>query len=269
MAQYAPKTGNFDRTFACRSATIPPAAKTRSSIVSNTIGLIGGMSWESTATYYREINELARRRHGGLASAEILLHSVNFKTIVELQKAGRWDLAAERLSTIGRALAEAGAGCILICTNTMHLVADEVARRLSVPLINIIDVTGAALAAAGAKRPLLLATRYTMEQGFYLERLKAKSNLDALVPGEADRRVVHDVIFDELCQGIVKPESRQRYRDIIARGRDAGADSVILGCTEIGLLIGPDDMDLPMFDSTKLHAEAAANFADGKLLLAA
>ncbi|MGD0642382.1 MAG: aspartate/glutamate racemase family protein [Roseiarcus sp.] len=237
--------------------------------MSNTIGLIGGMSWESTATYYREINELIRRRHGGLVSADILMHSVNFKTIVDFQKAGRWDLATERLSAIGRKLAEAGAGCILICTNTMHLVADEVARRISVPLINIVDVTGAAMAAAGARRPLLLATRYTMEQGFYLKRLKEKSNLAALTPGEADRGVLHGVIFDELCQGIVKPESRKRFVEIIARGRDAGADSVILGCTEIGLLIGADDTDLPIFDSTKIHAEAAANFADGRLAIAA
>src|SRR5664280_532784 len=161
------------------------------SIVSSTIGLIGGMSWESTATYYREINELTRQRHGGLVSAEILMHSVNFKTIVDFQRAGRWDLATERLSAIGHKLTTAGAGCILICTNTMHLVADDVARRISAPLINIIDVTGAALEAAGARRPLLLATRYTMEHGFYLKRLSENSNLTALTPGDDDRGVLH------------------------------------------------------------------------------
>lgn len=237
--------------------------------MSSAIGLIGGMSWESTATYYREINELTRRRHGGLVSAEILMHSVNFKTIVDFQRAGRWDLATERLSAIGDKLTTAGAGCILICTNTMHLVADDVARRISAPLINIIDVTGAALEAAGARRPLLLATRYTMEQGFYLKRLSANSNLTALTPGDDDRGVLHSVIFDELCQGVVRPESRKRFVDIIARGRDAGADSVILGCTEIGLLITADDTDLPIFDSTKIHAEAAVDFADGRLQIAA
>jgi aspartate racemase len=187
--------------------------------------------------------------------------------IVALQ--GRWDLATERLSAIGRKLTTAGAGCILICTNTMHLVADDVARRISAPLINIIDVTGAALEAAGARRPLLLATRYTMEHGFYLKRLSENSNLTALTPGDDDRGILHSVIFDELCQGIVKPESRKRFVDIIARGRDAGADSVILGCTEIGLLITADDTDLPIIDSTKIHAEAAVNFADGRLQIAA
>lgn len=228
-----------------------------------TIGLIGGMSWESTATYYRAINEMVRDRHGGLVSANILLRSVNFQDIVALQQAGRWDLAEARLGDIAAQLAGAGADCVLICTNTMHLVADAVARAAGVPLIHIVDVTGAALAAAGARRPLLLATRYTMEQGFYTDRLRDKAGLDALVPDETDRIAVHDIIFNELCRGIVTPQSRQRYLDIIERGRARGADSVILGCTEIGLLIGAGDTDLPVFDSTLLHARAAVDFADG------
>ncbi len=227
-----------------------------------TIGLIGGMSWESTATYYREINESMRRNHGGLSSAKIVLYSVDFKEVVQMQRSGRWDLAAEYLSKIGRNLAKAGADCVLICTNTMHLVADEVARNLTVPLIHIVDVTGAAVAASGAKKPLLLATRYTMEQGFYHKRLKAAQGLDLLTPEDEDRGFVHDVIFDELCQGVVKDTSRQRFIDIIEAGRARGADAVILGCTEIGLLIDESDTALPAFDSTKLHAEAAVQYAE-------
>jgi aspartate racemase len=233
------------------------------------IGLIGGMSWESTATYYSEINGLVRQRRGGLASADIVLHSLDFSEIVALQQAGRWDLATDRLADSGRRLVAAGAGCVLICTNTMHLVADAVAARLSVPLINIVDVTAAALAAAGARRPLLLATRYTMEHGFYTERMAKTCGLRPMVPEAADRAVVHDVIFDELCCGIVRPESRARFVDIIARGAAAGADAVILGCTEIGLLLAPADSPLPAFDSTKLHAAAAVDFADGRAAHAA
>jgi aspartate racemase len=176
------------------------------------------MSWESTATYYREINELTRQRHGGLVSAEILMHSVNFKTIVDFQRAGRWDLATERLSAIGNKLTAAGAACILICTNTMHLVADDVARRISAPLINIIDVTGAALEAAGARRPLLLATRYTMEQGFYLKRLSENSNLTALTPGDDDRGVLGPGGARFLLL-----DRRLHVRDILSRRPHEGA----------------------------------------------
>ncbi|TBW34604.1 aspartate/glutamate racemase family protein [Siculibacillus lacustris] len=236
--------------------------------MSEIIGLIGGMSWESTATYYKAINEIVRARRGGLASAEILLHSVDFESIVALQKAGDWDGAADRLADIGRRLAGAGAGCVLICTNTMHLVADRVAAALDVPLIHIVDVTGAALVAAGRRRPLLLATRYTMEHGFYLDRLKARFPLDPIVPDAADRGRIHDVIFDELCCGTVRAASRAAYVEIIEKGRAAGADSVILGCTEIGLLIGQEHSALPIYDSTLLHAAAAVAFAEGDAGLA-
>jgi len=225
------------------------------------IGLIGGMSWESTAVYYRRINDRVRERLGGLHSADLLMRSLDFACIVALQKADAWDKATAVLAHVGRDLQTAGADCLLICTNTMHKIADGVAAAVDVPLLHIVDVTGEALVAAGAKRLLLLATRYTMEEEFYRARLEERFGITALVPEAADRGAVHDVIFDELCQGVVRPESRQRYLDIVARGRAAGADSVILGCTEIGLLIGPADLDLPCFDSTLLHADAAVDFA--------
>lgn len=233
--------------------------------MSRTIGLIGGMSWESTAVYYKEINELVRDRRGGLASADLLLHSVNFDEIVAMQKAGRWDLAEQALADTANGLVKAGAGCILICTNTMHLVADTVARAVPVPLLHIVDVVGHALVQAGMKKPLLLATRYTMEEDFYRDRMKARFGLDTIVPDEADRAAVHDIIFDELCCGIIKETSRARYVEVIRKAAAEGADCVILGCTEIGLLIDETDSPLPAFDSTKLHARAAVDFFDGSL----
>jgi aspartate racemase len=227
------------------------------------IGLIGGMSWESTAVYYRRINEQVRGRLGGLHSADVVMRSVDFAGIVSLQQSDAWDEATAVLAGIGRDLQNAGAGCLLICTNTMHKLADRVQSAVDVPLLHIVDVTADALKMAGAHRPLLLATRYTMEQDFYLSRLHNRHGIDAIVPTKSDRTAVHDIIFDELCQGIVRAESRQSYLDIIARGRSSGADSVILGCTEIGLLIGPEQIDLPAFDSTLLHADAAVEFALG------
>jgi aspartate racemase len=224
-----------------------------------TIGLIGGMSWESTAVYYRRINEQIRARLGGLHSGDILLRSVDFKEIVDLQKAGAWGEAEAVLSTIARDLERAGAGCVLICTNTMHKLADCVERAIHVPLLHIVDAVGDALTAAGMQRPLLLATRFTMEQDFYISRLRARYGIDPIIPDADDRQIVHDVIFDELCQGRVEGGSRRRFLDIVARAH--GADSVVLGCTEIGLLIGSDDLDLPTFDSTLLHADAAVDFA--------
>jgi aspartate racemase len=226
-----------------------------------TIGLIGGMSWESTAVYYRRLNEQVRDRLGGLHSADILMRSVNFDAIVSLQKQGRWDDASRVLVDIARGLERGGAGCVLICTNTMHKLADEVQEALSIPLLHIADVTAAAIEAENLKRPLLLATRYTMEQEFYITRLRDKFGLDPIIPDADDRTVIHDIIFDELCQGIVREESRARYLGAIARGKANGADSVILGCTEIGLLVGPEHIDLPVFDSTLLHADAAIEFS--------
>ncbi|MBB4063616.1 aspartate/glutamate racemase family protein [Gellertiella hungarica] len=225
-----------------------------------TIGLIGGMSFESSAVYYRAINEAVRERLGGLSSAEVLMHSVNFADIVALQKAGRWDDAARRLGDVAVNLERGGAACVLICTNTMHLVADAVASRLSVPLIHIIDETAASLKAAGRRRPLLLATRYTMEHGFYAERMKGLG-IDVMVPDADGRTLAHDIIFGELCCGVVSDASRGRMMGLIETARDAGADSVILGCTEICLLIDPDRLPLPGFDSTAIHARAAVDFA--------
>jgi aspartate racemase len=226
-----------------------------------TIGLLGGMSWESTAVYYRRINESVRERLGGLHSAKVLLHSVDFDAIVALQKADAWDQAGAVLATLARNLETAGADCMLICTNTMHKLADTVQRAISVPLLHITDVTGRSVAAAGCRRPLLLATRYTMEQDFYLSQLRDGHGLSPMVPNAADRTAVHDIIFNELCRGVVSQSSQQRYLDIVAAAAAEGADSVILGCTEICLLIGPQHLDLPVFDSTLLHADAAVGYA--------
>ncbi|MBC2774795.1 aspartate/glutamate racemase family protein [Rhizobium sp. AQ_MP] len=225
-----------------------------------TIGLIGGMSFESSAVYYRQVNEAVRARLGGLASAEVLMHSVNFEEIVALQKMGRWDLAAKRLADVARGLEQAGAACVLICTNTMHMVADEVEAALSVPLIDIIDETARALKAGGAKRPLLLATRYTMEQPFYAERMK-RHGIEIMVPDEAGRAATHGIIFDELCAGRILDPSRDRLIEIIKTAKADGADSVILGCTEICLILDPVKLPLSGYDSTTIHAEAAVEFA--------
>lgn len=232
------------------------------------IGIIGGMSFESTAIYYRLINEAVRARLGGLASAEILVHSLNFAEIVALQKAGDWAEAAERLSKSASGLEKAGADCVLIATNTMHKVADDVARHIHVPLINIIDTTAHALKTRRAKKPLLLATRYTMEDGFYAERL-ARHGLTMMTPDHLGRVIMHDVIFNELCAGHVSEASRRRVLDLITKAKAEGADSVVLGCTEICMLIDPANTPLPGFDSTAIHAQAAVDFALGEQVDAA
>ncbi len=225
------------------------------------IGLIGGMSWESTAVYYAGINKAVRDRLGGLHSGHILMESLDFESIVALQKTGDWDGAADVLGTSAKHLSAGGADCVLICTNTMHIIADQVREKSPAKLIDIIDETGRALRQAGASRPLLLATRYSMEHGFYHDRIMALHGIDLLVPDAAGRDAMHRVIFDELCCGIVRDESRQVVADIIEQGKAQGADSVILGCTEICLLIGQDDTDLPVFDSTAIHVAAAVDFA--------
>lgn len=224
------------------------------------IGLIGGMSWESTATYYRLINEGVRDAFGGLASAPLLLHSVDFQSIVALQQADQWQEAAMILGQAGRGLAHAGADRLLICTNTMHKVAREVEMMAGVPTIDIITETAHAIREAGFQRPLLLGTRYTMEHGFYAARM-ADEGLDLMVPADADDRArVHDIIFGELCQGIVTDRARADYLAIIKRAAEAGADAVILGCTEIGLLLDANRLPLPGFDSTHIHAAAAVRY---------
>ncbi len=224
------------------------------------IGLIGGMSFESSVVYYKLINEMVRERLGELHSAEVLLHSVDFQTIVDMQKAGRWDEAARRLADVAASLEGAGAACALICTNTMHLIAPEVQSAIGIPLIDIIDETAAAIRRAGLSRPLLLATRYTMEHGFYTDRM-ASHGLDVMVPGADDRTTVHNIIFSELCAGRVLDSSREALFAIIALAVAEGADSIILGCTEICLILDPETLPLPGFDSTRIHACAAVRFA--------
>ncbi|SFR98552.1 aspartate/glutamate racemase family protein [Sphingomonas jatrophae] len=225
-----------------------------------TIGLIGGMSFEATAIYYRLINEGVRARLGGLHSAELLMYSVDFARVVTLQQAGRWDDAGVLLGEAGRGLERAGAECLLICANTMHLVADAVQAAVGVPVIHIVDETARRLHAAGATRPLLLATRYTMEQGFYAERM-ARHEIALMLPDEEGRAATHGIIFDELCQGRVTDESRAVLTGLIATAKAEGADSVILGCTELALILDPDALPLPGFDTTAIHAGAAVAFA--------
>lgn len=226
------------------------------------IGIIGGMSWESTQLYYRLINERVRAVKGGLSSAPLLIHSVDFAPVAALQAAGDWDGLTAMMVGAGRDLKAAGAEALAIATNTMHKMADEVTVATGLPLIHIADVTAAAVSAAGLARVALLATRFTMEQNFYRARLSA-GGLDVLIPGEADRAEVHRVIYEELCRGEVKDRSRDSYKRIIAGLWAAGAQGVILGCTEITMLIGPQDTDLPLFDTTAIHAAAIADWAMG------
>ncbi|UZF94424.1 aspartate/glutamate racemase family protein [Bosea sp. NBC_00550] len=226
----------------------------------NTIGLIGGMSWESTAVYYRLLNEVVRARSGGLHSADVLLHSVDFAGIAEMQAQGDWAAAGAALAESGRRLERAGASCLVLCTNTMHKVADQITAATKLPFLHLADVTARAILASGARRPLLLATRFTMEQSFYRDRLKA-FGVEALVPQPQERDEVHRVIYEELCRGRVEPDSRERYRAIVERAaREEGADGVILGCTEIGLLVSQADFAMPVFDTTALHVAAALDF---------
>jgi aspartate racemase len=228
-----------------------------------TLGLIGGMSWESTAIYYRLLNEGARDRLGGLHSAQLLLWSFDFAEIETLQADGDWDGATARMVDAAKRLAAGGAAALLICTNTMHRMADQVQAAVDVPLLHIADATAEAIKAGTARRPALLATRYTMEQEFYKGRLRDRHGIDALVPDEAGRERVHRIIYDELCRGIIRPESKAVYLAEIDRLRAAGADSVIFGCTEVGMLIAQADLDLPVFDTTVIHAERALDFALG------
>ena len=225
-----------------------------------TIGLLGGMSWESSALYYRLLNETVRDRLGGLHSARCLLLSVDFAGIAELQAAGDWVRAGELLAADARALQAAGADLLVLCTNTMHTVADVVADAVDVPLLHIGDSTAEAVRAAGLTRIGLLGTRYTMEQPFLADRLAA-AGLEVVVPDERDRELVHRVIYEELVLGIVREESRQAYREVVDRLVARGAQGVVLGCTEIELLIGPDDVDVPTFPTTALHVAAAVRAA--------
>lgn len=226
-----------------------------------TIGLIGGMSWESTVSYYRAINEEIKHRLGGLHSAKIVLYSVDFHDIERLQHAGDWDAAGALLGEAARSLNTAGADFLLLCTNTMHKVAAHIEQAVAIPLVHIADPTAAAIRHAGHSTVGLLGTRFTMEQAFYRDRLQEQHGLRVIVPDESDRETVHRIIYDELCLGVVKPESRAAYRRIMADVAAQGAEAVILGCTEISLLVGPEDSEVPLFDTTAIHARAAAEYA--------
>ena len=226
-----------------------------------TIGLIGGMSWESTVPYYRLINEGVKQRLGGLHSARVILYSVDFHDIEALQRDGRWDEAGALLANAARALQSAGAELLVLCTNTMHKVAPAIEAAVTIPLLHIADPTAGAVKQANIRTVGLLGTRFTMEQDFYRGRLETHHGLKVVVPNAADRDTVHRVIYDELCLGMTLAESRSAYRDIIGRLVAQGAQGIILGCTEIGLLVGPADAPVPIFDTTALHAAAAVDMA--------
>lgn len=224
-----------------------------------TIGLLGGMSWESSALYYRLLNEGVRDRAGGFHSAPCVMSSVDFAVIEDMQRRGAWSQAGELLAGEAAALERAGAAGIVLCTNTMHKVADAISAAVTVPLLHVVDVVADAIRAARVDTVALLGTRFTMEDPFYRDRLEGHG-ITALVPSTEDRRVVHDVIYDELVLGVVREASRAAYREIIGRLIERGAEGVILGCTEIELLVSADDCPVPAFPTTALHARAAVDF---------
>ncbi|WP_413992881.1 aspartate/glutamate racemase family protein [Labrys okinawensis] len=225
------------------------------------IGLIGGMSWESSAQYYRIINEGVRDRLGGVRSARSLMFSVDFGEIERLQHEGEWQALTGQMIDAAQRLERGGADFVLVCTNTMHRMADDIAASISIPLLHIADPTADAIKAAGFQRVGLLGTAFTMEQDFYKGRLTDRFGLEVLVPDDADRSIVHEVIYSELVVGEVRATSRAAYREIIARMIERGAQAIILGCTEIMLLVRPEDSAVPLFDTTTLHAQAAVKRA--------
>ena len=228
-----------------------------------TLGLIGGMSWESTASYYAWINRYVAERLGGLHSAQLLLYSVDFAPLEAMQAEGRWAEAGQVLADAGRRLEAAGAELLVLCTNTMHVVAHAMESAVSIPLLHIADPTAVAIREAGLSRVGLLGTRYTMEADFYRGRLQGVHGLEVLVPDAGDRRLVHRVIYEELCLGRIEAGSRAAYQRVVNGLAERGAQGVILGCTEIGLLLSGPDASVPLFDTARLHAEAAAAFSLG------
>lgn len=226
-----------------------------------TIGLIGGMSWESTVPYYRLINEGVKQRLGGLHSARIILYSVDFAEVEHLQRTGNWQAAGELLAQAAHKLQGAGAEALVLCTNTMHKVADAIESAVQIPLLHIADPTAARIRQAGLGKVGLLGTRFTMEQDFYKERLVQRHGLQVLVPSEPDRDAVHRIIYEELCLGLVREASRREYQRVMADLVVQGAQAIILGCTEISLLVSPDDAPVPLFDTTAIHAGSAVDWA--------
>lgn len=226
-----------------------------------TIGMIGGMSWESTVPYYRIVNELVKERLGGLHSARVVLYSVDFAQIEQLQDAGAWDEAGEVLVGAAKSVEVAGADFLILCTNTMHKVVGAIEAAVTIPLLHIADATASEVRRAGVSTVGLLGTRFTMEQDFYRGRLEEQHGIRVLVPEEKDREEVHRIIYDELCKGVIDDASRDRYRQIIARLAERGAQGVILGCTEISLLVSQMDSPVPLFDTTSIHARGAVDLA--------
>jgi aspartate racemase len=225
------------------------------------IGLLGGMSWESSAEYYRLVNEATRDRLGGLHSADCVLRSVDFAAVERLQRDGRWDEAGALLAEEAAALVDAGAELLVLCTNTMHKVAAAITDAVEIPFVHIADTTADAVRARGLRTVGLLATGYTMEQDFYVGRLREVHGLEVIVPDAGDRAIVHRVIYDELCVGVIDEASRDEYRRIMRALADRGAEAILLGCTEIDLLVGAEDSPVPVFDTTRLHAERAVELA--------
>ena len=229
-----------------------------------TIGLLGGMSWESSSEYYRLINQHIQQRLGGLHSAQCVMYSVDFAQVEELQHRGAWEEAGALLADAAQRLERAGADIVVLCTNTMHKVAPAIEAAIAIPLLHIADPTAHAITREGIRVVGLLGTRFTMEQEFYKGRLVAQHGLEVLVPPADQQAIVHQIIYEELCLGRIVPESREAYRAIMAELVEAGAQGIILGCTEIGLLVQEHDTTVPVFDTTKLHAEAAVDFALGE-----
>jgi aspartate racemase len=225
-----------------------------------TIGLIGGMSWESSSEYYRIINEEVRKKLGGLHSAKCLLYSVDFEEVERYQAEGDWASAGRLLGEVALTLEKAGADLLLICTNTMHKVIGYVEEKVSVPILHIADATAHQILKAGMSKVGLLGTKYTMEQDFYTSRI-ASNGIQVLIPDDADRNIVNKVIYEELCLGHINPSSKEYYQEVIRRLVQSGAEGIILGCTEIGLLVKQTDCDVPLFDTTFIHAVEAVHLA--------
>lgn len=226
-----------------------------------TIGLIGGMSWESTQLYYQQINEGIKQQLGGLHSAKVILYSIDFAEVEHFQSHGQWDLAGEHLASAGASLKAAGADFLVLCTNTMHKAAPQIEEKSKLPFLHIADATGEKITQSGIKTIGLLGTAFTMEQAFYKDRLTDKFNLRVITPNEADRKIVHDIIYHELCLGIISDTSRTEYQRIMKTLVEHGAEGIILGCTEITLLVNAGDTSVPVFDTTAIHAQCAVEYA--------
>jgi aspartate racemase len=226
-----------------------------------TIGLIGGMSWESSLEYYRILNLTVKEKLGGFHSSKSVMYSVNFEEVEKLQHKGEWSELTDLMINAAQRLEKAGADCVVICTNTMHKMAAEVESNISIPLIHIVDVTAEEIQKKGQKKVGLLGTRFTMEQEFYKGRLIHKHGIDVIIPDEGQRKIVHNILYDELVQGEINESSKNRFKDIIASLESRGAEGIILGCTEIPLLVKQKDYDIPLYDTTTIHARAAVEWA--------